>query len=329
MSTRGISPIRHGRVKPGHDGYFFEWRRALAGMTALLMSMLMLAAALPARATGTCSASIGAIAPVPTVAYDPFDGVARSETFAVQFVNNGSADCWLSLAIASQTPGSLRTFAHGGDKLRYLVESTGGSSYSNSITQPRGSFYLQGGVGKTKTIDVRVKVPAGLIAPAGTYNDVLTLRLFRNSGGGAIAMGSDRTAPAAAEVEARAQVNIAGASSSYSTFGVDNIDFNTLTNGETRSAIVQVRATSPVKITVDSQNDGKLKHQILSGDPGVLYSMKLDGTWLNLAGLAVLMRTPPVSLDGASYPMLLQVGDVGGRPAGDYKDLLTISVSPN
>jgi len=296
---------------------------------AIAILALCAAAACPARATGTCSASIGTIAPVPTVAYDPFDGVARSETFAVQFVNNGSADCWLSLAIASQAPGSLRTFAHGGDKLRYLVESTGGSAYSNSITQPRGSFYLQGGAGKTKTIDVRVKVPAGLIAPAGAYNDILTLRLFRNTGGGAIAMGSDRTAAAAATVEARAQVNIAGASSSSSPFGVDRIDFNTLTNGETRQAIVQVRATSPVKITVGSQNHGKLKHQILAGDPGVLYSMKLDGTLLNLSGIAELLRAPPVSLDGASYPMLLQVGDVGGRPAGDYKDLLTISVSPN
>jgi hypothetical protein len=292
--------------------------------------LALCAAALPAHATGTCNATIGAISAVPTVAYDPFDGVSRSVTFSVEFVNHGSADCSLSLAIASQATGSQRYFTNGGNKLRYIVESPGGSDYSNSIQQPRGSYSLSGGNGKTKKIDVEVKVPAGLIAPAGTYNDLLKLRLYRNTGGGPVAMGSDRTAAAAAAVEARAQVNIAGASSSSWPFGVDRIDFSTLTNGETRSAIVQVRATSPVKIAVASQNHGKMKHKVLTADTGVLYSMRLDGALLNLSsGAAELLRTPAVSLDGANYPMLLQVGDVSGRPAGDYKDLLTISVSPN
>jgi hypothetical protein len=41
-----------------------------------------------------------------------------------------------------------------------------------------------------------------------------------------------------------------------------------------------------------------------------------------------IVRSPPLSLDGTSYPMVLTIGDVGGKPAGTYKDLLTITVSP-
>jgi hypothetical protein len=84
-----------------------------------------------------------------------------------------------------------------------------------------------------------------------------------------------------------------------------------------------------VKISVDSQNDGRLKHKVLPSDAGIVYVMRLDGTTLDLSsGPGELLRSPPVSLDGSGYPMQLQVGDVGGRPAGDYKDLLTITVSP-
>jgi hypothetical protein len=296
--------------------------RALIG-TALA---LLLQAA-PAFATGSpCNAQIGTISPIAAVAYDPFDGVARSVTFQVQAVNNGPDACMLALAVESQPSGSQRNFKMGAKKLRYVVETPGGGDYDNDIDEPRGAYSLAGGAGKTKTIDVVVKVPAGLIGPAGTYTDTLKFRLYRAGGG---ALGTDRTANASAVVEERAQVNIAGASGHSHPFGVDRIDFHTLTAGEIKNAIVQVRATSAVAIVVQSQNQGRMKHEVLGGDPGVPYTMRLDGTNVNLAAASdTVLRAPPVSLEGASYPMLLQVGDVAGRPAGEYQDLLTVTVSP-
>lgn len=297
--------------------------RALIGTIAATLALLSTTA--PAFASGSpCNAQIGTISPIPTVAYDPFDGVAVSVTFQVQAVNNGPDACTLALAIESQGAGSQRTFNMGAKKLRYRVETPGGSDYENDIEEPRGSIQLGGG--KTKTIDVVVKVPAGLIGPAGTYTDTLKFRLYRAGGG---ALGSDRTANAAAIVEERAQVNIAGASGYSHPFGVDRIDFQTLTEGEMKNAIVQVRATTAVAIVVQSQNQGRMKHEVLNADPGVPYSMRLDGTNVNLAAASdTVLRSPPVSLEGVSYPMLLKVGNVAGRPAGEYQDLLTITVSP-
>ncbi|MCE9521904.1 MAG: hypothetical protein K8S25_05665 [Alphaproteobacteria bacterium] len=124
-------------------------------------------------------------------------------------------------------------------------------------------------------------------------------------------------------------MNIAGASSShFGSFGVDEIDFQTMTSGETREARVQVRATDDVSIEVASQYSGKLRHKILIADPGVPYTLRLDGTQMNLSGASSIIRNPPVSLDGASYLMQLKLGDVTGRPAGKYQDMLTITVSP-
>jgi hypothetical protein len=301
--------------------------RLTSGMTVLLAALSLLAA--PAYATGgggssSCNATIGAISAIPTVVYDPFDGVSASVVFTVEAVNQSSEPCNLSLAIASAGTSSTRYFRKVSDKLRYVVESTDGDDYENDIDEPRGWHSLQGGVGKTKIITVKIKVPSGLISPAGNYSDTLSLRLYRAGGS---ALGTVRTATANALVEERAQVNIAGASGSWGAWSVDELDFNNLSNGETRSARVQVRATTGVTIHVVSQNKGKLKHNTLAAL--VPYAMKLNNVTMVLdPGPAETDVAPPVSLDGSSYPMVVTIGDVSGRPSGTYKDLLTITVTP-
>ena len=296
-------------------------------MRTLTLILIGLVFAIPAHAT-TCNAQISAITPLPVVAYDPFDNVARSADFEVEFTNNGPDSCNLSLAVASQQPGSTRHLENSGAQLRYVVEKPGGDDYANNIAAPQGSITLKGGAGKVKSITLRIKVPRGLIAPAAMYSDTLRFRTYQ--AGTAIQMGPERTAFARAAVEARAQVNIAGTSSSnFGSFGIDQIDFGTLDSNETREAAVQVRATRSVAISISSQHHGKLKHKALSAAPGVPYSMRIEGENVTLSGAPfVLLRAPPASLDGANYRMQLRIGDTSSRPAGNYQDMLTITVSP-
>lgn len=293
----------------------------------LLAAALALVAATAAEAA-TCNVTISNISPIPNVIYDPFEGLARSATYTVDFTNAGPDACSVGLAISSPPPGSPRNFKNGSNTLRYTLESSGGAVFPNNIATPAGSFVnvLPGG---TRRLTLRVKVDAGLIAPTGTYSDILTFRAYQ-SGTPLVQVGTDRTATASAVVEARAQINIAGASGTFGQpFALDRLDFGALTAGATRSAIVQVRATSPVSITVSSLGQGRLKHTALTADPGVGYTMQLDNTSVPLTGGSFsLNRSPPITLDGINYPMSLSIGDVSGRPAGNYQDTLTINVAP-
>ncbi len=275
-----------------------------------------------------CDVSISSISPIPNVIYDPFEGQARTVNYVVGLTNAGADECSVGIAIGSPPPGAPRTFKNGADTIRYLLEWPGGAVFQNNIAAPVGTVRLY--PGQTRNITLRVKVEAGLIAPAATYSDVLTFRLYRSGAGPLVQVGTDRTATAGAVVEARAQVNIAGASGAFGTpFALSEIAFGTLTTGATKGAIVQVRATSPVSIAVSSQNQGKLKHKTVTADPGVPYSMQLDGTAVGLAGASFsLNRSPPITLDGINYPMSLTIGDVAGRPSGEYQDTLTINVAP-
>ena len=297
-----------------------NWLRyaiAIAGLCGL--------AATPARAC--TSTTIASITPIPNVVYDPFEGLARTATYNVNIANTGTGDCSVGIAISSPPPGAPRAFKNGANEIRYVLEFPGGSVFQNSLSSPLGTLVVR--AGQTRSVTLRVKINAGLIAPAGTYSDVLTFRLYRNGTGPLVQVGTDRTATAGALVEARAQVNIAGTSGTFGVpFALNSIDFGTLTTGSAKNAIVQVRATAPVSITVSSQNAGKLKHKVLTTDPGVPYTMQLDGAAVDLTGASSLNRSPPITLDGINYPMSLQIGDVAGRPAGNYQDTLTINVAP-
>lgn len=279
-------------------------------------------------AHAACNVSITGISPIPTVSYDPFEGLTKTVNYTVDLTNSGTDSCAVGIAIASPVQGVPRSFKNGPNELRYTLEWPGGAVFTNSITSPIGAVSISGG--KSKTVTLRVRVAAGLIAPAAIYNDVLTFRVYRVSPTPLVQMGTDRTASAAGQVEARAQVNIAGASGSFgSPFALTSLDFGTLTTGAAKSAIVQVRATSPISINVTSANLGKLKHSVLTTDAGIPYALTIDGSVVPLvANASSLLRSPPITLDGVNYPMSVQIGDVKGRPSGNYQDTLTVNVAP-
>jgi hypothetical protein len=242
--------------------------------------------------------------------------------------NNGDDDCNLSLAIASSTTGSQRVFKHGGDQINYVVETPGGTTYVNNIAQPAGSIQLKGGKDRKTTTDVKIRIPASLIAPASSYADTLTLRLFQNPGSGPVQLGSDRNVQASAIIESRAQVNIAGTSGAYGAFQLERLNFGALKTNDTRNAVVQVRSTRPVSISVTSSSHGVLKHQTLPAAQTIPYTMILDGSPVNLAMGSTLTRSPPLNLVGTNYTMLVTIGETAGRPAGAYLDRVTVNVMP-
>jgi len=299
--------------------------RRIARIVSAALVALMAGAG---TAQAACNVSITGISPIPTISYDPFEGLTKSVNYTVDLTNSGTDSCAVGLAIASPVQGVPRAFKNGANELRYTLEWPGGAVFSNNISSPIGAVSISGG--KSKTLTFRVRLAAGLIAPAAVYTDVLTFRVYRVSPTPLVQMGTDRTASAAGQVETRAQVNIAGASGAFgSPFALASLDFGTLATGASKNAIVQVRATSPVSINVTSANLGRLKHNVLTGDAGVPYTLTIDGTKVTLGSTtASLLRSPPISLDGVNYPMSVQIGEVKGRPSGNYQDTLTVNVSP-
>jgi hypothetical protein len=308
-----------------------SFKRAATCTLTTLSFALVAGLMTTAPAAAACNATISSFGVTPVIVFDPFQGVPAGVDLNITFVNGGNDPCALSVAVASQTPGSQRILSDGADQLIYTVKLPDGSQFINDDNSPLGAVSLPGGPGKQVTLTLKLEVPAGQIAPTGTFTDLMTIRTFDVTGA-PVVLGGDHTETVFTAIAARAQVNIAGTSGSFGApFGLDHIDFGNLSVGEVRNAYVQVRSTGPVTITVLSANNGSLLHTVLgAATPGVPYSLNLDSQNAPLrSGSFSLVRSPPITLDGISYPMSIQiVGPVNGLVAGQYEDTLTINVIP-
>jgi hypothetical protein len=178
-------------------------------------------------------------------------------------------------------------------------------------------------------VNLRIEVPAGQIGLAGAYTDPLTLRLVdRNHAN--MPLGADAAAAVTVVMESRAEINIAGGSvSAGSGFGFARMDFGALAQGATRSALLQVRSTSPTSLRLTSANAGALVRTAGQGER-IGYDVLLDGQPLSLqSGSQSVQREAAPVRSGTSFPLNVRItGDPDASPAGEYRDVLTIDVLP-
>jgi hypothetical protein len=257
-----------------------------------------------------CDAQIASVTPSVPLTFDPFDGVTRGPTVDVELVNLSGDPCRLSVV---EVEGEGHELQGRRGSLPYVLNSA-----------RTGPVTLDGGQGKRVTASMRVDVARTAMAASGDYRDSVKLRVIDLDSKKQI--GQDRQTGIDVTVPKRAQLNIAGADSASSAFGVSRIDFGQMQTGAERSVFVQVRATDDVEIRFTSQNSGVLKHvRLQDAAPSVPYGVTFDGVQVNLASPFTLERE--VERGGSSYLMSVKLGEVGNPPAGEYQDLITIDVT--
>lgn len=283
---------------------------------------------LSGAASAACNAVISNATP-DQVVFNPFDGVLAFKEFDVRIVNGGEDACTLAIAAKGDATGAQRRMRNGVSELVYLVKTEGNVELGNDLAAPGGYVQLPGGAGSEATLRLRIEIPAGQMEGAGSFSDLLTLRLY-DIETAPTPVGLDTTVTVSGLIPARAQVNIAGADAAFGAFTLDQLNFGELAEGATRNGVVQVRATAPVRVTVQSQYRGVLRHRVLGETvPSVPYSLSLAGTVGDLTtGVFAIDRTPPMTLAGENYPLLVTIGSIEGRVAGQYQDILTVSVVP-
>lgn len=295
----------------------------------LAHSILAVLAGVAATGAGAeCRVAFTGLGNTPVVQYDPFTGAVGRARMALRLgVEDGAGQCQLGILAFNAAPGSSRQLSLGGDHLLYRLLTSDGREIANSSTGTGTSLDFAEG----SDVTLQIEIPAGEIGPAGLYLDQLTLRLTDLASGGA-QIGSDVSAVATAAIDSRAQVNIAGSSAAPAAarFAAARLDFGSLSQGEERNAIVQVRATAPVSISATSGHSGVMRRDgSAPTEAGLAYQLTIDGEVLNLVSPASIERTPPLQLEGGSYPLSVRITeDPNARPAGDYEDLLTIDVVP-
>lgn len=258
--------------------------------------------------------------------YDPFSPVDTVLNFEIEASNRGNKSCEAGFYVAPRK-GDLRLSA-GTASLIYRIEGAhgGGGGHANE----RGPFDAQVAAGSSRTVPIRLVIPAQQIVPQGDYLSELVLRGIGH-GNNPIAFTGDN-AVIRLVVPARVEMSISGTAApplSNQSMAPATIDFGTARTGAMERVFVNVWSNGGVSIRLESENQGKLELVDNKTLPAIPYSARFDGTQINLAAPHIVQRTPPLSTAGSSYEFAVTLGDVSGKFAGRYKDVVTVTANQN
>ena len=163
-------------------------------------------------------------------------------------------------------------------------------------------------------------IVSGTPVKAGRYNDRLTLKLY------------DKDNQLLDESDYRIEENITPKTSlsvlGYST-SANTINIGELIPGKVYNMLpsLQVVTNSDIKLSLSSENNGKLVHSEFKNKYAINYSLNFAGNWLSLNRLSNIN----LSYNGQTVfllPLKIQLSDFERQAAGEYTDTIRFQISP-
>lgn len=256
--------------------------------------------------------------------YDPFAPQNTVVDLRINVSNAGSDTCQARFFVAPT--GGQPQLSAAGSTMTYRVEGMN----SGSSPGEYGPFAVQVPPGGSQNLSIQFTVQAQQVVPVGFYTGMLTLRGEDPSNHSIPIGGTVPTITMA--VPARSEISISGAPSpNLSSVGMApaTINFPDAQTGQIGRVYVNVWANANVLVSLTSENGGALKNLAAPSLPPIAYTATFDGASLPLTSVQTLTRTPPLSVQGASYELAITLGDVSRAYAGRYRDRITVDVNAN
>jgi hypothetical protein len=257
--------------------------------------------------------------------FDLFGTAQPISTFEVTFVNDGQAECrFRPVFDLNQEPFGLSE--QRGRKIPYaLVDLQGGydaTPLAGRSQRRQGSRPITIQAGGQQVVQYQLSVPLERIDGDGLFTQTVRVEAEQEDrstiGGRQIMLG--------VEVLPAAVMGLAGAY--RMSGGRALVELGELTEGVVQAPLqLRVTSTRRFKLDVGSQNNGFLRIQ--GTDWAVPYQLSVGGQSVGLTGGVAEVSGPPGDgLMRNSLPVQFRIGNPSGQRAGNYSDVLTISVSP-
>ena len=253
---------------------------------------------------------------------DPFDPSPFERTLRISVRNNGSDPCRLGVSATERTLG-----------VRFLTNTqvpydlVWNNLQIPNFDTPVPNRELQLAAGEAREFFLSIQIRRPIYTPPLPTEAFFTLRLHDLNNASAVLIEQD--ARLAANIVAMAQINIAGTSSSFgNSYGIDTIDFGDLETGKTQTVFIQLRGNSPMRMNIESANNGEMRHETIAGATGIDYTLGILGSTFKPVAARNFNGLLSSGLFGTNIPMTLVIQDVSNRAAGRYSDVLTISIEP-
>ncbi len=262
--------------------------------------------------------------------YDPQRG-ALIITFHVQ-TQTGGCPFFVTVSPSSAPGGGPGSLRGPGTTLRYdLFKDASASQLLKPAAIASTSDVFVAAVpsgSSVTTFQFAEVIWAGQVVPPGVYADDVAIAAYEGMVGAGI-LRDQRHVPSSAMVPAVAEISFAEGASFDPNVNTYTVNFNTMHGGDLRVARLKARSNGGYRILLSSLNGGVMKSVDPSDDSVVPYYLLVDGGQIALprgANSQAILNTTVTPVTGDTHSLEFHIVTTEGASAGDYRDVINISV---
>lgn len=262
--------------------------------------------------------------------YDVFDAERYYQplTFRIEAMRPGCQ--FFVTASAGATTGAEGVLTGGADNLRFTVyRDATGTQPLQGATLATWSDVLTGLLeksGAAATFQIAYGIRPQQVVGPGVYVGEITLSAYEGElGSGTLIV--QRTVPITVVVPSIAETSFSSGSFDPD-FGIFHLDFNTMHQGDIKGVTIRTRSNSGYRVLARSLHNGAMRHVDRADTSTVPYRMTVDGRPIPLGDddMEIALRPDGTDSNGKSHRVDFEIGDISGAGAGDYWDVVSITI---
>jgi len=268
--------------------------------------------------------------------YNCFNNTAYPNTvnFTITKLVTGTKSYAVTAGPSGNSGNYTRRLASGANTLNYQIYTSSAMSYVLEAPPTANSHQVISGssnAGRRTVIPLSLTfyIPPSQLVPPGTYSDLITMSIF-NSYNDNGAPQATATIQFSAIVAPTAILCLVPTGSSFNSSSTSQtLNFGTLAQGQILGCDLLVLKNTSCTVSFNSANLGVLKTTPVATSDQIPYTCTVNGTVLNLATTASLTLPSGVSTsqDGTRLPVTITIGNLGYPAAGNYSDIITVTVT--
>lgn len=173
---------------------------------------------------------------------------------------------------------------------------------------------------------VTYAIPAQQIVAGGAYTGDVEIAVYEGKVGAGV-LRARQVVPLSVLVPAVAELSFSEGLFDPN-FGIYLLNFNTMHRGDLKGVTLHTRANGGYRIYVRSLNGGAMRQLIPLDASAVAYTLSVDGKVVPITDndMQVIAFPASTGASGNAHRVDVQIGEINGATAGDYYDLISISI---
>ncbi len=261
--------------------------------------------------------------------YDVFDPTTYFQplTFRVRAVE-GTCPFYITAGPANSATGVGQLLGTGGTLSFAVYREANDAQVLRAGALATAAEVLTGRLKEKETASYQLTyaIPPQQIVAAGAFTGDVEIAVYEGNVGSGV-LRARQIVPLSTMVAAVTELSFAQGQFDPNV-GVYLLNFNTMHRGDIKGVTLHTRSNGGYRIYLRSVNGGVMRQLVPLDNSAVPYTLSVDGKTIPITDSDIQVVSFPgaTSPSGNAHRVDVLIGDIAGVAAGDYADLISISI---